>query len=58
MGTKKNGLLALLGLGAIAWGKYKNASPEEKQKVAKIEEEKINNKLLSKKMNKKECLIM
>lgn len=32
--------------------------PEEKQKVAKIEEEKINNKLLSKKMNKKECLIM
>ena len=33
MGTKKNGLLALLGLGAIAWWKYKNASPEEKQKV-------------------------
>ena len=33
MGTKKIGLLALLGLGAIAWWKYKNASPEEKQKV-------------------------
>ncbi len=33
MGTKKNGLLALLGLGAIAWWKYKNATPEEKQKV-------------------------
>lgn len=33
MSTKKNGLLALLGLGAIAWWKYKNASPEEKQKV-------------------------
>ena len=33
MGTKKKGLLALLGLGAIAWWKYKNATPEEKQKV-------------------------
>ena len=33
MGTKKNGLLALLGLGAIAWWKYKNSSDEEKQAV-------------------------
>ncbi|MGA9213398.1 YtxH domain-containing protein [Kaistella sp.] len=33
MGTKKNGLLALLGLGALAWWKYKNATPEEKQAV-------------------------
>lgn len=33
MSTKRNGLLALLGLGALAWWKYKNASPEEKQAV-------------------------
>ena len=33
MGTKKNGLLALLGLGALAWWKYKNSTPEEKQVV-------------------------
>ena len=33
MSTKKNGLLALLGLGALAWWKYKNATPEEKQAV-------------------------
>ncbi len=33
MSTKKNGLLALLGLGALAWWKYKNATPEEKQVV-------------------------
>ncbi len=33
MGTKKNGLLALLGLGAIAWWKYKNSSDEDKQAV-------------------------
>ena len=33
MGTKRNGLLALLGLGAIAWWKYKNSTPEEKQAV-------------------------
>lgn len=33
MGTKKNGLLALLGLGAIAWWKYKNSSADEKQAV-------------------------
>ena len=33
MGTKKNGLLALLGLGALAWWKYKNSTDEEKQVV-------------------------
>ena len=33
MGTKKNGLLALLGLGALAWWKYKNSSEEDKQAV-------------------------
>ncbi len=33
MGSKKNGLLALLGLGALAWWKYKNSTPEEKQAV-------------------------
>ena len=33
MSTKKNGLLALLGLGALAWWKYKTATPEEKQVV-------------------------
>lgn len=33
MGTKKNGLLALLGLGALAWWKYKNSSAEDKQAV-------------------------
>lgn len=33
MGNKRNGLLALLGLGALAFWKYKNATPEEKQKV-------------------------
>lgn len=33
MGTKKNGLLALLGLGALAWWKYKNSSEDEKQAV-------------------------
>ncbi|WP_226063728.1 YtxH domain-containing protein [Kaistella polysaccharea] len=33
MGTKKNGVLALLGLGALAWWKYKNASAEDKQMV-------------------------
>ncbi|QDP85467.1 YtxH domain-containing protein [Chryseobacterium sp. SNU WT5] len=33
MGSKKNGLLALLGLGALAWWKYKNSSEEEKQAV-------------------------
>lgn len=33
MSTKKNGLLALLGLGALAWWKYKNSTVEEKQAV-------------------------
>lgn len=33
MGTKKNGLLALLGLGALAWWKYKSSTPEEQQGV-------------------------
>jgi hypothetical protein len=35
MSTKKNGLLALLGLGlgALAWWKYKNSTPEEQQVV-------------------------
>ncbi len=29
----KNGLLALLGLGAVAYWRYKNSTPEEKQAV-------------------------
>ncbi|MDO5617116.1 MAG: YtxH domain-containing protein [Cruoricaptor ignavus] len=33
MGNKTNGLLALLGLGALAWWKYKKSSPEEQQKI-------------------------
>lgn len=33
MSTKRNGLLALLGLGAVAWWKYKNSTPEQKQAV-------------------------
>lgn len=33
MGSKKNGLLALLGLGALAYWKYKKSTPEEQQKV-------------------------
>ncbi len=33
MSTKRNGVLALLGLGALAWWKYKKSSPEEKQAV-------------------------
>ena len=33
MSTKRNGLLALLGLGAVAWWKYKNSTPEEQQAV-------------------------
>ena len=39
MGTKKNGLLALLGLGALAWWKYKNSSAEDQQAV----KDKVNN---------------
>ncbi|MCG2793148.1 MAG: YtxH domain-containing protein [Weeksellaceae bacterium] len=33
MANKTKGLLALLGLGALAWWRYKKASPEEQQKV-------------------------
>ncbi|MBF6611359.1 MAG: YtxH domain-containing protein [Chryseobacterium sp.] len=33
MGSKRNGLLALLGLSALAWWRYKKATPEEKQVV-------------------------
>lgn len=33
MGNKTNGLLALLGIGALAWWKYKKSSPEDQQKV-------------------------
>lgn len=33
MGNKRNGLLALLGLGAFAFWKYKNSTPEQQQKV-------------------------
>lgn len=33
MGNKGKGLLALLGLGALAWWKYKNATPEQQQAI-------------------------
>lgn len=33
MSTRRNGLLALLGLGAVAFWKYKNSTPEEQQAV-------------------------
>ncbi len=33
MGNKTNGVLALLGLGALAWWKYKKSSPEDQQRV-------------------------
>ncbi|MGK6340847.1 YtxH domain-containing protein [Chryseobacterium sp. DT-3] len=33
MGNKTKGLLALLGVGALAYWKYKNSTPEEKQAV-------------------------
>ena len=33
MGNKTKGLLALIGLGALAFWRYKKATPEEKQKV-------------------------
>ena len=33
MGSKRNGLLALLGLGALAWWKYKKSTPEEQQAI-------------------------
>lgn len=39
MKNKMNGLLALLGLGAVAYWKYKKSSPEEQQAV----KDKINN---------------
>lgn len=39
MGNKAKGLLALLGLGALAYWKYKNSSPEDQQAV----KDKINN---------------
>lgn len=31
--TQRNGLLTLLGLGALAFWKYKKSSPEDQQKV-------------------------
>lgn len=39
MGTKGKGLLALLGLGALAFWKYKTSTPEQQQAV----KDKINN---------------
>jgi len=33
MSNKRNGLLALLGLGALAWWKYNKSTPEEKQAI-------------------------
>ncbi|KMQ59043.1 hypothetical protein ACM40_19035 [Chryseobacterium sp. BLS98] len=39
MGNKTKGLLALLGIGALAFWKYKNSTPEEQQAV----KDKINN---------------
>lgn len=33
MGSKKNGLLALLSIGALAYWKYKKSTPEQKQKI-------------------------
>lgn len=33
MGNKTKGLLALLGIGALAWWRYKKATPEEQQAV-------------------------
>lgn len=31
--NRRNGILALIGLGALAWWKYKKSTPEEKQKI-------------------------
>ncbi|WP_262147968.1 YtxH domain-containing protein [Chryseobacterium foetidum] len=39
MGNKTKGLLALVGLGALAYWRYNKATPEEKQAV----KDKINN---------------
>lgn len=33
MGNKTKGVLALLGLGALAWWKYKKSTPEEQQAI-------------------------
>lgn len=33
MGNKTNGILALLGLGALAYWKYKKSTPEQQQVV-------------------------
>lgn len=33
MNTKGKGLLALLGLGALAFWRYKNSTPEQKQAI-------------------------
>ena len=33
MGNKTDGLLALLGVGALAWWKYKKSSTKDKKKV-------------------------
>ena len=33
MGNKTNGILALIGLGALAFWKYKKSTPEEQQAV-------------------------
>lgn len=33
MSSKRNGILALLGLGALAWWKYNKSTPEEKQAI-------------------------
>ncbi len=54
MSTKRNGLLALLGLGALAWWKYNKSTPEEKQAIkdklntAKDNLNKLGNELKSK----------
>lgn len=39
MGNKGKGLLALLGLGALAFWKYKNSTPEQQQAI----KDKVNN---------------
>ncbi|QOR73950.1 YtxH domain-containing protein [Cruoricaptor ignavus] len=33
MGNKRNGLLALIGMGALAYYQYKKSSPEKKKQV-------------------------
>lgn len=39
MSNKRNGIIALLGLGALAWWKYNKSTPEEKQAI----KDKLNN---------------